>query len=208
MRSTPSSKRLLLAWTPTPPRGPVIRLGSNPRLRMEVLTMSRKIITAAIAGVSLVVLANASNAEVTATNIREKADQITQELRAKVDAAEQHLKDAMSSAKISAEKARIQAKSQLEMLEGRAKADFAKVQEDAGKAKAWLEQKKATTEAQFAEWKAKHDAARLAAYADGAEQYVAYAAERAAAAIEEVERAAIEAILARSDANEAASAVK
>jgi hypothetical protein len=42
----------------------------------------------------------------------------------------------------------------------------------------------------------------------GAEGYAVYAAERAAAAIDEAERAVVEAILARSDANAAAAAAK
>ena len=65
----------------------------------------------------------------------------------------------------------------------------------------WVEQKKTMTQDKIVQWKEQRDAKRLGAGADLAEHYAAAAMEIAAAAVDEAERAAVEAVVARMDAN-------
>ncbi len=132
-----------------------------------------------------------------------KLENFYDELRVKVDNAEKRIKDLNAGIKSAGEKAKLDAKAQLAELEKRASDQLAKVQSAEAKAKAWVEEKKATTSDKIAAWKAQHEAEKLATYADFAEDYAAGSIELAIAAIEEAERAAVEAIVARSDAQSA-----
>jgi hypothetical protein len=67
--------------------------------------------------------------------------------------------------------------------------------------KAWVEEKKTATSEKIAAWKAQHDVKKLAAYADSAEDYAVASIQLAAAAVDEAERAAVEAVVARMDAD-------
>ena len=66
-------------------------------------------------------------------------------------------------------------------------------------AEAWADHRKADAKKKVAEWKEKADMAKLRARADLAEKYAAATKERAMAAIDESEEAALEAWLARKD---------
>ncbi len=69
--------------------------------------------------------------------------------------------------------------------------------------KKWVDERKATTDQKIAEWKAKHEKARLNNWADFAESYAGAAAAVALAAVDEAEQASLEAWLARKDAESA-----
>jgi hypothetical protein len=60
--------------------------------------------------------------------------------------------------------------------------------------KSWVEQKKTMTQDKIVQWKEKRDVKRVGAGADLAEHY-------AAAGVDEAERAAVEAVVGRMDAN-------
>ena len=138
--------------------------------------------------------------------MNEKIDSFCKELRTKLDGVEKRIKDLNASAKGATEKAKVEAKAQLAALENRAKDQRAKVQAAEAKAKAWVEEKKSTTHEKIAAWKAQHDARKLAAHAAGAENYAVVSTELAAAAVDEAERAVVEAVITRLDADAAQTA--
>jgi hypothetical protein len=130
-------------------------------------------------------------------------DNFCKELRTKLDGVEKRIKDLNASAKGVTEKAKIEAKTQLAALENRAKDQRAKVQAAEAKTKAWVEEKKTATSEKIASWKAQHDVRKLAAHAEITEQYAGAAMQLAAASVDEAERAAVEAVVARMDADAA-----
>jgi hypothetical protein len=134
----------------------------------------------------------------------EKVDSFCKELRAKLDGVDKRIKDLKAGAKSATEKAKVEAKAQLAALENRARDQRAKVQATEAKTKAWFEEKKKTaTSENIAAWKAQRDVKRLAAHADSAEDYAVASMQLAAAAVDEAERAAVEAVVARMDADAA-----
>jgi hypothetical protein len=135
--------------------------------------------------------------------MNEKSDNFSKELRTKLDEVDKRLKDLKSTAKAATVKANAEAKSQLAALEKRAKDERAKAQAAEAKAKAWLEEKKSATGEKIAAWRAQHDVKKLAGHADSAEQYAAASIQLAVAAVDEAERAAVEAVVARMDADAA-----
>jgi hypothetical protein len=138
--------------------------------------------------------------------MNEKIESFSKELRTKLDGVDKRLKDLTASVKGATEKAKIEAKAQLAALESRAKEQHAKVQSTEAKTKAWLEEKKTATSEKIAAWKAQRDVKKLAAHADGTEQYAVASMRLAAAAVDEAERAAVEAVVARMDAETAQQA--
>ncbi len=67
--------------------------------------------------------------------------------------------------------------------------------------KAWAQQKKTMTADKIAEWKAQWQVKKLNDRADDAESYAVATMQVAAAAVDEAETAAIEAVIARIDAD-------
>jgi hypothetical protein len=135
-----------------------------------------------------------------------KIESFSKELRAKLDGVDKRLKDLTASAKGATEKAKVEAKAQLAALESRAKEQHAKVEAAAAKTKAWVEEKKTVTSEKVAAWKAQRDVKKLAAHADNTEQYAMASMRLAVAAVDEAERAAVEAVVARMDADTAQQA--
>ena len=135
--------------------------------------------------------------------MNEKIDSFCKELRAKLDGVDKRIKDLNAGAKSATEKAKVEAKAQLAALENRARDQRAKVQATEAKTKAWFEEKKTATSEKIAAWKAQRDVKKLAAHADGAEDYAVASMQLAAAAVDEAERAAVEAVVARMDADAA-----
>src|SRR5262249_60905783 len=119
------------------------------------------------------------------------------------DGMDKGLKDPTVSAKGATEKAKVEAKAQLAALESRAKEQHAKVQSAEAGTKAWLEEKKTATSEKIAAWKEQRDVKKLASLADSTEQYAMASMQLAAAAIDEAERAAVAAVVARIDADAA-----
>jgi hypothetical protein len=130
-------------------------------------------------------------------------DSLCGELRTRLDAVEKRLKGLKADAKTATKKAKIEAKRQLAALERRANEQRAKVQAAEATAKTWLAAKKAATAGKIAAWKAKRDVKKLAAHADAAEDYAVACMQPAVSAVDDAERAAVEAIVARMDAETA-----
>jgi hypothetical protein len=131
----------------------------------------------------------------------EMFDKFCSDLRTKINDADKRLKDLKASAKNAGQKAKDNAKAHLAMLESKAKEQQAKIDASEAKVKAWADEKKTITADKIAEWKAERQVRKLNDRADGAESYAVATMQVAAAAVDEAERAAIEAVVARIDAD-------
>jgi hypothetical protein len=131
----------------------------------------------------------------------EKFSDFCSELRTKINDADKRIKDLKAGAGSASEKAKVEARAQLAALENKAKEQKARTAATEAKAKAWVEEKKTMTHEKIAQWKEQQDAKRLVARADLSEHYAATAMEVAASAVDEAERAAVEAVVARMDAD-------
>jgi hypothetical protein len=138
--------------------------------------------------------------------MNEKIESFTKELRAKLDGVDKRLKGLTANAKGATEKAKVEAKAQLAVLESRVKEQHAKLETAEAKTKAWVEEKKTATSEKIAAWKAQRDVKKLAAHADSTEQYAVVSMRLAMAAVDEAERAAVEAVVTRMDADTAQQA--
>src|SRR5215469_14325386 len=72
-----------------------------------------------------------------------------------------------------------------------------------GTEKAKVEEKKTATSEKIAAWKEQRDVKKLASLADSTEQYAVASMQLAAAAVDQAERAAVAAVVARMDADAA-----
>jgi hypothetical protein len=131
----------------------------------------------------------------------EKFDNFCSELRTKINDADKRIKDLKAGVASTSEKAKLEAKAQLAALENKAKEQKARTAAAEAKVKSWVEEKKTMTQDKIAQWKEQRDVKRLGARADLSEHYAITAMEIAAAAVDEAERAAVEAVVARMDAN-------
>jgi len=130
-----------------------------------------------------------------------KIDTLCAELQTKINETDKRLKDFAENARNSGQKAKNEAKAYLEWLDNKAKEQRARTEAADAKIKAWVDQKKSVTAEKIAEWKAQRQLKKLADRADGAESYAVDAMQVAAAAVDEAEKAAVEAIIARLDAD-------
>jgi membrane protein involved in colicin uptake len=131
----------------------------------------------------------------------EKFDNFCSELRTKINDADKRIKDLKANTVSVSEKAKVEAKAQLAALENKAKEQKTRTAAAEAKMKSWIEEKKTMTHDKIAQWKEQGDAKRLGARADLSEHYAVTAMEIAAAAVDEAERAAVEAVVARLDAD-------
>ena len=131
----------------------------------------------------------------------QRIDQFSETLRRKL---------ADVDSKLSALKAKTEAQTQNAERDVRTHLDAVQKRIDQGKAKAsaaqaevakWMEQAKTASGAAIAELKAKGEVAKLKSRADFAERYAAAAIDVAVAALDAAEQAALEAWLARHDAD-------
>ena len=133
--------------------------------------------------------------------MNQKIDNFCDVLRTKINDAEKRLKDLKTSAKNAGPKAMDEAKAHLEWLENKAKEQRARVEGSEAKVKAWAQEKKTITSDKIAEWKAQRQVKKLVDRADGAASYAAASMQVAAAAVDEAERAVVEAIVAQMDSD-------
>jgi hypothetical protein len=131
----------------------------------------------------------------------EKFSNFCSELRTKINDADKRIKDLKANAVGAGEKAKVEAKAQLAALENRAKEQKARTAAAEAKVKMWVEEKKTMTHDTITERKQQRDVKRLESRADLSEHYAVTAMEIAAAAVDEAERAAVEAVVARMDAD-------
>ncbi len=89
----------------------------------------------------------------------------------------------------------------LDAIEAQVEARRQKIAAANQSAKAWIEEKKRATAAEIAAWKSAHEQHKLERRAEQAQAYAQLASEIAAAAIDQAEQAALEAWLARFDAD-------
>jgi len=127
-------------------------------------------------------------------------DQFCEDLRQKVAMTKSSLEALKTKIDTQAAEAEKDARSHLETVRERIEENRKKLARSQKEAEAWIDHHKAEAKKKVAEWKAKGDAAKLRARADLAEQYAAATKELAIAAIDEAEEAALEAWLARKDA--------
>jgi hypothetical protein len=92
---------------------------------------------------------------------------------------------------------------QLNAVKKRIEQDRAKVTAAQIDMKKWIEERKSATREKIAEWKVKFEQAKLQGLAESAERYAAAAAIVALAAVDEAQEAALEAWLARREADSA-----
>jgi hypothetical protein len=131
------------------------------------------------------------------------SDTFSDKVRAKANDADKRLKELAANAEKTGQKAKANAKAYLDSLDAKIKAQQAQIEASQAKVKAWTQQKIAVTNDKIADWKARRELKKLSDHADGAERYAAATMEVAAAAVDEAERASVEAIVARIDSDTA-----
>src|SRR5271165_3304668 len=131
----------------------------------------------------------------------QKIDRFSENLKIKLEEANRRL-DALK-AKVAAKEdhAEEEVRARLEQLKGRIEEGRTKLQAAQAELKQWAEAQKEAAAAQIDEWKAKHEERILENRAERAERYASASIEVALASIDDAERAALEAWLARQDAN-------
>ena len=134
----------------------------------------------------------------------QKLDNVRSELRSKVNEADKHLKDIEANVKNANEKAKAELQAQLKSVESKVSGAKNRVAAADARMKSWVDEKKEMTQDAIAQWKAQRNAKKLGARADRSEDYAVAATQFAGAAIDEAERAVIEAIVARMDADSVA----
>ena len=133
----------------------------------------------------------------------QRIDQFCENLRQKLTMTDTGLQGLKT--KIDTKKANVaqDVQSHLDRVRNRIEQNQAKLAAAQTIMKNWVDERKATTSAQIADWKAKRDVAKLQSRAGKAEDYAAAAIDVAAAAVDEAEKASLEAWLARADADAA-----
>jgi exonuclease VII large subunit len=135
----------------------------------------------------------------------EQAGRLSESLKAKLADASARLDNLKAKIEARAEQASEEARIRLDELQKRVEQDRLKVKAAEGDMKVWIDARKDETAAKVAEWKTKRELNMLEHRAERAERYAVAMANAAFAAIDEAERAAIDAWLARRDANAAAA---
>ena len=131
----------------------------------------------------------------------EYIDQFCENLRTKLTSIDNNMESLKAKIESKAKTAEQDVQSHLNGVKKRMEQDRAKLATAQADMNKWANERKATADAKIAEWKAKMETAKLKGRAEGAERYAAAAVVVAAAAIDEAERASLEAWLARKDAD-------
>lgn len=128
-------------------------------------------------------------------------DKFCEDLRLKLANVDSGLHGLKSKIGGKAHNAEQEVRNHLEMEQRRMEQNRAKIAAARNHVKDWIEERKIDTTAMIAEWKARHEIGKLQVRASKAEHYAEAALEVALAAIDEAGLAALEAWLARQDAN-------
>jgi DNA-binding transcriptional MerR regulator len=134
----------------------------------------------------------------------EHIDRLCGDLRIKLHGIDRRLEALKGNAMATSEKAQHAVESQLDRVEQRIYDNRITVEAANARVKAWLDGKKASFDGNRSDWKEHRKVHLLNDRADDAEAYAAAVFELAAAAADEAVQAALEALLARNDANRAA----
>src|SRR5215470_4351759 len=127
----------------------------------------------------------------------EKFDNVRREFHTKFNEADKHLNEIEASAKSTNEKTKAQLQAQLKSVESKVNEAKASAAAADAKMKSWVNEKKEMTQDAIAQWKAQRNAKKLEGRANRSEDYAVAAMQFAGAAIDEAERAVIEAVVAR-----------
>ena len=130
----------------------------------------------------------------------EHIDQFCENLRIKLTNIDNNMESLKSKIDGKARTAEQDVRGHLDGVKKRIEQDRGNVAAAQADIKKWIEERKATASEKVAELKAKRETAQLQNRANSAERYAAGAAVVALAAIDEAERASLEAWLARKDA--------
>jgi hypothetical protein len=130
-----------------------------------------------------------------------RIDQFCEDLRVKLTSIDDGMNDLKAKVKGTAEHAQQDVRSHLDQVHRRIQQNNAKLAAAQAEMKNWAEEQKAATRDKVAEWKATRETKKLEHRADNAERYAAAAITVAAASLDEAEEAAMEAWLARAEAD-------
>jgi hypothetical protein len=130
-------------------------------------------------------------------------DQFSAEVRARLANIDSGLKSLKTKADSDAKQAEAEARSQLAKLSADIEATKPKLATAEAQMTQWVQAQKAATTQKIAEWKSTQDFGKLQAHAAQAERYAVAARDVAVAALNGAHQAALEAYLARKDANTA-----
>jgi len=133
----------------------------------------------------------------------ERIDQFCENLRLKLTSIDKEMQSLKAKIDSKVTTAGQDVQTHLNAVKKRIEQDRAKVTAAQSEMKKWMEERKSATREKIAEWKAKLEKAKLQSWADGAERYAAAAVIVALTAVEEAEQAALEAWLARREADSA-----
>ena len=135
--------------------------------------------------------------------MNERIDQFCENLRVKLTSIDNDMRALMAKIDSKARNAEKDIESHLDSVKKRMAQDRTKLAAAQADITKWAEEREAATDEKIAEWKAKLEKAKLKGRAEAAERYAAGAAVVASASVDEAEQAALEAWLARKDAESA-----
>jgi hypothetical protein len=133
----------------------------------------------------------------------ERIDQFCENLRIKLTSIDNNMQELKAKIDSKAQTAEREARTQLETVKKRIEQDRTKLETAQADIQKWVDDFKAASNEKIVEWKDKREKAKLQSRAENAERYGVAAAVIALAAVDEAERAALEAWLARKDADTA-----
>jgi hypothetical protein len=131
----------------------------------------------------------------------QRIDQFCEDLRLKLTNIDSSLVGLKAKIEGKAQNAEQEARSNLEKVQKRIEQNRTKVSSAQSELKNWIDEQKTATRDKIADWRAKRETSKLQTRADKGERYAAAAIVVAMAAADEAEQAALEAWLARQDAN-------
>ena len=133
----------------------------------------------------------------------ERIDNFCENLRLKLTGIDNEMQSLKAKIDAKLKTAGQDVQTQLSAVKKRIEQDRAKVEAAQNDMKEWMDERKATSREKIAEWKAKLEKAKLQGYAETTERYAAGAAIVALAAVHHAQEAALEAWLARNEADSA-----
>ena len=133
----------------------------------------------------------------------ERIDQFCENLRIKLTSIDNNMQELKAKIDSKAQTAEQEVRIQLDAVKKRLVQDRTKVETAQADVKKWVDDFKAASNEKIVEWKDKREKAKLQSRAENAERYAVAAAVVALTAVDEAEQAALEAWLARKDADSA-----
>lgn len=136
----------------------------------------------------------------------ERIDQFCENLRVKLTSMEKSIEVLKVKIDAKAKTAEHDVQTHLDSVKKRLEQDRSKIEAAQNELKKWLEERRAMTKEKIADWKATGEKIKLQGRADFAERYAKATAVVAGGAVDQAEQAALEAWLARKDAESGAKA--